>query len=56
MKKKYRILVYGCDDLTVIEKELTEDELNIIQSVASEVTKASQYYCMPTMSVEEIEQ
>ena len=56
MKKKYRILVYGCDDFTVIEKELTEDELNITQSVASEVTKASQYDCMPTMSVEEIEQ
>ena len=56
MKKKYRISVHGCDDSTIIEKELTEDELNVIQSVASEVTEASQYGCMPTMSVEELEE
>ena len=56
MKKKYRISVHGCDDSTIIEKELTEDELKIIQSVASEVTETSEYGCMPIMIVEELEE
>ena len=56
MKKKYRILVHGCDDSTIIEKELTEDELKTIQSVATEVTETSEYVCMPTMRVEELEE
>ncbi len=54
IKKKYRILVNGCDDSTIIEKELTEDELKTIQSIALEVTKTSEYMCMPTMEVEEL--
>ena len=56
MKKKYRILVHGCDDSTIIEKELTEDELKTIQLVAKEVTETSEYECMPTMEVEELEE
>ena len=55
MKKKYRILVHGCDDSTIIEKELTEDELKTIQSIASEVTESSEYVCMPTMEIKEME-
>ena len=56
MKKKYRISVHGCDDSTIIEKELTEDELKVIQSVASEVTETSEYRCMPTMEIEVLEE
>ena len=56
MKKKYRILVHGCDDSTIIEKELTEDELKIIKSVATEVTETSEYGCMPTTEVKELEE
>lgn len=56
MKKKYRISVHGCDDSTIIEKELTEDELKTIQSVAAEVTESSEYVCMPTMRIEELKQ
>ena len=55
LKKKYRISVHGCDDSTIIEKELTEDELKIIKSVATEVTETSEYKCMPIMEVEELE-
>lgn len=56
MKKKYRILVHGCDDSTIIEKELTEDELKLIRSVAKKVTETSEYKCMPIMEVEELEE
>ena len=55
MKKKYRISVHGCDDSTIIEKELTEDELKIIKSVAMEVTETSEDRCMPIMIIEELE-
>ena len=56
MKKKYRISVHGCDDSTIIEKELTEDELKAIRLVAKEVTETSEYKCMPIMEVEELEE
>ena len=56
MKKKYRILVHGCDDSTIIEKELTEDELKVIRLVAKEVTETSEYKCMPIMEVKELEE
>ena len=56
MKKKYRISVHGCDDSTIIEKELTKDELKIIKSVATEVTETSDYGCMPVMYIEELEE
>lgn len=53
--KKYRILVHGCHESTIIEKELTEDELKIIRSVAAEITKTSENECMPIMEVEEMD-
>lgn len=54
MKKKYKISVHGCDDSTTIVKELTEKELKLIQSVADEVSEASEYQCMPTMEIKEL--
>lgn len=54
MKKKYRISVHGCDDSTIIIKELTEQEFKIIREVAREITKTSEYICMPTMYIEEL--
>lgn len=56
MKKRYKISVHGCDDSTIIEKELTEDELKVIQSIATEVTESSKYVCMPIMEVKEMEE
>ncbi len=55
MKKKYIILVEGCDDDTIIEKDLTLNEFKLIQSVAKEITKTSNYQCMPRMYIKEKE-
>lgn len=55
MGKKYIIAVYGCDDSTIIEKELTDDELKLIQELAKEITEASEYDCMPTMEIEVVD-
>ena len=55
MKKKYIIIVEGCDDETIIEKDLTIDEFKLIQSVAKEITETSEYICMPIMEIKELE-
>ncbi len=55
LRKKYRILVEGCDDDTVIEKYLTYAEFKFIEWVAREVTEASQSQCQPRMYIKEIE-
>ncbi len=54
MKKKYRIIVEGCDDDTIIERDLTIDEFKLIGSVANEITETSEYQCMPRMYIKEI--
>lgn len=54
-KKKYIISVHGCDDSTIIEKDLTQQEFKIIQEVVQEITKTSTYVCMPIMEIEELE-
>lgn len=53
-KRKCKITVYGCDDDTSIEIELSYDEYQIIQIVADLITEASEYRCMPTMEIEKI--
>lgn len=53
-KRKYKITVYGCDDDTSIEIELSYDEFQIIRIVADLITEASEYRCMPTMEIERI--
>lgn len=55
MGNKYIIAVYGCDDSTIIERELTDDELKLVQSIAKQVTEASEYDCMPTMEIEMVD-
>lgn len=54
MKKKYMIIVEGCDDETIIEKDLTIDEFKLIESIAKEITETSKYICMPIMYIKEI--
>ena len=54
-KRKCIITVYGCDDMTTIEIELSYDEYQIIKIVAEMITEKSTYICMPTMEVEILE-
>lgn len=48
----YRIEVSGCDDTTRIDRELTDEQAAFLKEVATAITAASSYGCMPTMSVE----
>ena len=55
MRKLYEISVYGCDDTTTIQCELTDKELELVEKIAIAITDTSTYQCMPTMGVELVE-
>lgn len=51
-KKTYIITLEGCDDETVFEMNLTEEEAILLQNVAAKANETSTYGCMPTMYVQ----
>ena len=50
-KKTYIITLEGCDDETVFEMDLTEEEETLLEFVAAKVNERSTYGCMPRMYV-----
>jgi len=48
---KYEIEVSGCDDSTIIVKELTEEQVKFLEEVAEEIAEASTYRCMPRIYI-----
>ena len=50
-KKTYIITLEGCDDETVFEMDLTEEEKILLQNVAEKANETSTYDCMPRMYV-----
>lgn len=53
MSKKYEISLVGCDDETVFDMELTEEEFNLLTRVSKLSKETSEYRCMPIMLIEE---
>lgn len=47
----YVIQVVGCDESTSVVMNLAEGEAELVRLVAEAITKASEYGCMPTMSI-----
>lgn len=54
MKRPYTITVQGCDGSTEITVYLANHAAVLLQEVARQITEASEYGCMPTMSVREV--
>ena len=52
-KKTYIITLEGCDDETVFEMDLTEEEKILLQNVAAKANETSTYGCMPRMYVQD---
>lgn len=50
-KKEYRIEVNGCDDFTIFTMRLTALEYEIVKQVVDKCNEASEYDCMPTMTI-----
>lgn len=53
--KLYRISVHGCDDSSIFNMELTEEEARVVKLVADKCTETSTYSCMPKMEIEELQ-
>lgn len=47
----YRIRASGCDDSTHVDLDLTDDEAAAVRKVAEAITEASQFGCMPVLSI-----
>lgn len=53
-KKRYKITLNGCDDDTVFDMFLDEDEYKLLERVSEVANATSEYCCMPRMYVEEV--
>ena len=51
MKKRYEILLYGCDDTTVMHMELDDDEVKTIEKLSKLSIRTSTYDCQPTLKI-----
>lgn len=51
---KYIISLHGCDDSTIFEMELTEEEYELLKRVAKKTEEVSTYMCMPIMEIEKV--
>jgi len=53
--KEYRICLEGCDEYTVFTMTLSEQEYALLQRVSELSVKMSEYPCMPTLNIKEVE-
>lgn len=51
--KKVTISLCGCDDITSIDMEVTEEELEFLHRLSKRSHEVSEYACMPTMEIYE---
>lgn len=56
MRKNYYITLIGCDDITRFQIELSNEELELVKKLCRKSEETSEYICMPTMKVEEVEE
>lgn len=52
-KKKYLFYNAGCDDVTMVEIELTDKELELLKNVARANNRHSNCSCQPRISIYE---
>jgi hypothetical protein len=52
--KLYRVELHGCDDTTMFDIELSEEELVAIEKIEDLSIKTSSYGCMPILTIEEV--
>ena len=54
MAMTVEINVFGCDDATTIQLDVTDEEAAFLDKVAGLITKASTYKCQPTMTTQQV--
>ena len=53
-KVSVEVAIYGCDDSTHVEMEVTFEEKATLDRLADKVRAASSYGCQPTIDVREL--
>lgn len=53
-KDRYTITLEGCDDATIFEMLLTDEEYNLLKKVSEKANETSEYGCMPRMYIDEV--
>jgi len=56
MKKKYQIILEGCDASTEFIMELDENEIKIVKEISRLSIETSTYGCMPTLNIFEVKE
>lgn len=51
---KYIIALHGCNDSTIFEMELTEEEYKLVKKIADKSEEVSTYGCMPIMEIKKV--
>lgn len=49
--REIELVLYGCDDNTLIKVKVTDQELDFLKELALLSEKASEYKCQPTLHV-----
>lgn len=49
-----KVTVSGCDDFTSVIIDVPPECVSFLEELARQITEASTYACMPTMSVQEV--
>ena len=50
---RYRITLWGCDDHTTVQWELSSAEVDFVTRLAEATETASRYQCQPTLALTE---
>lgn len=53
MRKVYEIILEGCDDETVFDMDLSDEEYELVKKISDKANETSEYSCMPRMYVKE---
>lgn len=48
----HRISLTGCDDVTAIEVDLSDEQAEFLTEIAERLTEESSYSCQPVMTIE----
>ena len=50
------IFIYGCDDLTRIDMDLTDEEIIFVEKLAKLSKENSSSHCQPTIEIKDYEE
>ena len=53
---RYEITLLGCDDWTVFQMNLSQEEFKLVKKIEEISKETSTYICMPTLEIVEVKE